>query len=758
MTLFPNDSPTAMHTMSRMALFLVVAAATLGGGLVHAQTSLLDAPGRSAAEAAVALEPGFAGHYAADRWSPFTVVVSGGRRAFNGVVILDFQQDPTQKARIVAPFASTPGRDVPVPLVATLPRHLDGLTVTVRDDRGRERAKTEYSASVRGGRTLLRDPIAQGQGLIVACGRASLANVPAVWRAAQIPVDHDPEAEVGSVLADRAEAQRLGSLVVADVAPASLPRAWVAYDGAVALVVEASVSSKVDPRSLEAVRTWVAAGGALFLVADGPGPEWRAWLPPGPSGDLLELRDVAEAALPPEIATSLAEGGLDAATAAPGRAMRLTDEARRRAWRLQWTSAVDGSSGYLATGPVGHGLVVVLTFDPARASRVVSTAAAARLWRIAAAPVLEPWMKQSADESPAFARGWLVTDPRQGAINSAIDQVAGAPSFGLGVFLLLGVSAMGLALMLGPGDALILQRLRLRHRSWLTALVWIGLSSAVAYALPLVWRTGPSRLGRFRMIDTVAAADGTLISAWQTACTGLFASRAGRFFLTGVPDDSWWRGVSPLSWMPRPEGRALGEPLVSVQHPGLVSGSPLPDLHASIWTFRTLLDESAVKRAPRARIERDGESWRVSVTGLPAGAVVQSAAIRTRDGWAALPLKAVAGGFESFVSEFGDEAPPLWRRRDPESIGMAGGMRASRGQSGTRAVDGLALPGADRRSIAVDWMLDSGRWGAVYVHVTGLEPDVTVAGEAEHTGIGVLRLLAPLQGSGGDRPRGGRDD
>src|SRR5690606_1059067 len=137
----------------------------------------------------------------------------------------------------------------------------------------------------------------------------------------------------------------------------------------------------------------------------------------------------------------------------------------------------------------GYGLVTILGLAPSRDPATLSARAAGEVWRDALETALDYWLDQTESILQAQTTGgWgaLVIPANQRANNAAVERVGQVPEAGEWLFLVIAGAMSILALLVGPVDYFVLRRLGAAQRSWLTALGWVALASAVAYGGPKV--------------------------------------------------------------------------------------------------------------------------------------------------------------------------------------------------------------------------------------------------------------------------------
>ena len=780
----------------------------------------------------------------AERYTPITVTIDSGTEALNAVLVVEYLQDATQRVQVLQAFSTTPGRPVPVQVVACLAGSAPGLELRIESAEGRVLARRAYRVYADANRGELPIEIVMPPALVV----GTLGDFPALAQLVFSALGRVPPRE----------AESLGR--VQAIARDALPVHPAAYDSLDALVVRASDAQSIDPRARAVIRQWVLGGGRLVVLADGAPDDWKAWLSDTDGAPAITTRDmpaggVPEAlvaalrerlAPPPERAESKADamqearriarraqqakararaqrdaGGADlppppptepadAATALPRRpgesagapkpperpmspseyepakemprrVFRVSASASAEGWAVKFSPDGRADEGLLAVGPLGLGVVAVAGVQPSRVSATVAAQASHAAWASVLAAVLKASGGRPEDMSGASGASQRSAD----AIDGVLNRISDVPPVSLWVFAGIGVSVVVLAILVGPVDFFVLGWMKRLPRSWATCLLWVSLGGAAAYALPLVLRTGSTRVQRLSVLDVVSVS-GRPPLAWQSSATTLWADRplegwfdaadaAEQPAATASRAPGVWRGVSPLGGSSGGEdGEPMAMPHVQFgQRPaGLVATggdewgglpvgaegdtSPMARGHAqSRWTLRAFADERRL--SPDLRVvanETDG-SFRVIARGVAAApANIEHAALRTAAGWTGLSVGAGTGAFTHTLTRGESSAAP------PEWVGVEKTARTEDNVAamelvfGTRKVAfspqvAMDLPGASRREQAIEARMATGEWAMVVMEVSGAEPDVmfrTSGGEriaAERRMI--VRWLLPVQ-------------
>jgi hypothetical protein len=356
-----------------------------------------------------------------------------------------------------------------------------------------------------------------------------------------------------------------------------------------------------------------------------------------------------------------------------------------------------------------------------------------------------------------------------------------------------------LAFLVGPFDAIVLKRLRARHRSWLTALGWTALATIAGVVAPSVLRSGKTTLTRLVEADIVQHAEGTSDSStaeqphasevWRSGVTAIFAGSSGALPLRpattgtsagnvggGVTDGaSWWRGVSPIS-----ESRLSFAPFetrqAAISPVSPRANSPLP-FRIGQWTFRALMDQSlspvdgagALDWMESLRAELSSGNTKygsrpvVRVRGLPKTCVVEKAALQWPGSLAPEPSREVVWTVlraedaveskegitnateRSLVSVIIDPpsqiATPV-HAADFVSIGL-------HSENGNRSDfwpgAALSLPGARDRSAAIDAKISSGAFACLYLYLREIPDDLAPPDlNTRLSTDAVIRLVFPV--------------
>ncbi|MCA9297618.1 MAG: hypothetical protein KDA28_01050, partial [Phycisphaerales bacterium] len=383
-----------------------------------------------------------------------------------------------------------------------------------------------------------------------------------------------------------------------------------------------------------------------------------------------------------------------------------------------------------SSGPVGLGMVEVLGVHPDRLSEVIDIEASLLAW----ATVLDPLLPVVGEGEQVWANRWsgALGDVERQALDNVFQLIGDIPSPGDGTFVVIASLCILLAIMVGPFDMIVLKRLKKRHLSWATALVWVGLASVLAWMAPGVSRQGASAINRFEIIDKVvppgaSAADAMGLPAWSTSVTGLFAAAPMRYTLETDASGRWWRSVEVTSWA-RSGGRrpllGLGQGASSLTDP--VGQVPL-GFTAGQWTYESTMDRGPVDVPFDARLVGD----RLLVTGFE-GATIEGAFERAGDDTRVVRFEREGALHRGATT---DDTRTFLDRRIPRGSGSLDTT--------------YVLPGAVTRSLALERLVESGHFGILHLAVQDHDGMRAMTGDepvrAEINRWRYVRIAIPLE-------------
>lgn len=520
-------------------------------------------------------------------WCPVRLEITGGAVPMDGVARISIGRGVQTDLTIEAPFAATPAKttfvDFAVPIIASSPhsgqeRWAQVTLISPQRDLLRVAQYSEWGGSQR--IQMLGTLLDESQRTLLNVGRTTLRTGASDW-AFQFE-----------------RYQGWSQLMVNHELPESLPTLWIGYESTDGLVITQSAFDTLDSAQQNAIRDWIIAGGRVLFIAESQSVN-LAWLPGGAPARLLISVENAR----PQ--WSLTESG----NASGWRVLNLkspspdSDHGGVEAPAPSERTSADGVNA-IAHGVVGTGWLTLLARDP---GDIYPWGDKGELWREALAFTID---SEDTTSTPAYPWG----QPGQGAqvrsMNSILNLVADAmdirSKFPIALFA--GVLVL-LALAVGPIDRLVLKRLRLSGMAWLSALVWIGAVSTIAYFGPRMFRASSSIQSRVISTD-INTLDGTAV---RSGIAALFAGKSGERGLANATPDSWWRPVSTTrhDWNREPLSN------VAIETSGHAGSRP-DRMYMGVWTLNMLADDAVIDPPYSARIFRSDQT--LTLEGLPADA------------------------------------------------------------------------------------------------------------------------------------------
>lgn len=708
-------------------------------------TLFLPTPALAQSGLTATVEFGYDGIIVAERWAPVRFILTQHDEPVSGTLTIRYQQDASQDASVTARFSLTPGVPTPVDLTACFQRFTRSMSVVVRSDAGRTllAENLDFDNPKRALDLPFRPPLfIESSSILLSVGIESLADSASAWAA--VVINRDGPFTEASSEPPPPIAQRM---TISSREPGRMFSSWTAYNGIGAMVVRASDFGVFPERARRAILLWQSGGGHLIVLVDDASNAWSQWLGRGDSAPGIAIDEPRSVTAPaafagfPAYATLSTLGAEEIAEPARtinARAITLGPDASARGWRTRFDPP-DGSPPLAASGPAGLGTVTILGFDPTRATALRSRNAAAIAW----AAVLDRFITEpfaGGDDLRRYQSASGATEDEQRAIDTLIN--AGVEGEGIGFGALLAVLAVLVAFIvaIGPLDAIVLRRLRLRHWAWLSALCWVALASVLAVQIPSLTVGGQTQLSRLAITDAVLDTRADPVASWTTALTALYAGKTGAV----GPDDARpgvaWRGVSPLEmWQynSRRATSALG-PLRLVHRPEIAPGgardtvTPLA-LSQRGWTARALLDISPDAPPLAARLAPTAGGHRLELLAAAPETRIIAASIIIRDRRWVLHEPATASPIELAEAEGAVLARASARSLD--WIGNPGPIHY-----GPLA----ALPGAIAREHALDALTSDPSCALIEIVYTGSTPPFEVYGTDTVTIHGVVRLAVPI--------------
>ncbi len=576
----------------------------------------------------------------AECYAPVTVVVSSGGTSVQGTLVLEYPQDGSQNARVIAPFATTPHAATPVELLACLPRNCQWAKLTLADDSGAFEV-LEYNGAI--GSDAMPGISAQ-ECRIAVLATAEVSPTLTLGTSSQTgQYTGTPDSQPSEPWWQNAATERVRVL----------PDAWITYEAFDVVVANEQDILQAPTSAREALHTWVRAGGRLVIIASQAGRRVFDAAPAG-TADLviidepLELTPGASTkaafalsrpALAPgtSTATPLAPVVLDPAKS-PSRLLRLTPAGQAAGWTLRYPviENTDPNAALVAHGPVGLGFVAIVGMNTAKVCGI-DPGAHDSLWREIIGPLMPHWSASSDARNRWWGWGASGRDyATSRAVATTLDSITTTPSIGGGFFIVTLVAVAVLGLLIGPVGRVYLKHKRWLSINWLAAMCCIGVVSLAGLLIPKLLRSGETAVARWSAVDAICDEKGSIRDAWSTSITCLFAGRPGTTLLPAgtdndaIPGGAWWRGISTMTDY-NPSGSRQA-PLTLVTVPGGAAqraGLLVQPVEFGQWTYRAFLDQRAAGPGEldtlNISLSREQGIFTLVVRGLPKGCTVEAA-------------------------------------------------------------------------------------------------------------------------------------
>ena len=504
---------------------------------------LLACAGGARADLSLGVEVGWSGHFRVGRWGPLFVTLSDtGARPVTLEVSSPHANGLGMQTRLALSVSPTPATYA---VYVPMSQGIDEYTVTVRDPRTQRRLGEWPSFEQR---NAMLGTFADASAVLVGTsGRApTLRGVAGPTRAGDVQVVH--------------------------VDPLRLPATPHGYDAFNVLVLNQPDLNRLSADQQQAIADWVRAGGHLVL-----------W----PAEDAVPHASPLVSALPVMIGDNVT---LEIDRAVIERAGLQERFAKLRGRALVPKPGAEripslGDAGPDAwRGRVGFGQVLVLPFDPTYF--VFRDGAALKdFWRPLLAGMIDL-------QEPDDDRGASGVDPIQqrraaaveGASNLLLGNVPGIGRFG---FTYVAVVMIGLMIIVGPVDWLVLRYLGRQPWTCVTTSGWIALVTVSALFVGHLFKSGDLHFRTLRIIDQ---AEGQVVAT--TDFVGVYAPRTRVYEIVPAEREGWWQpGGDPA----RGHDSAIRNDVPFAQDSA--SNRPLP-MVINVWNLRFLQGQTITGAPP----------------------------------------------------------------------------------------------------------------------------------------------------------------
>jgi len=521
-------------------------------------------------------EIGWQGCYRPLAWTPVNVAVQSAEKRFEGEITLSGSQDELSSLTIAHRCVITPETPYRAALVTKLAYGVPECTLRIANVSDGRVWRKSYDLGVAESAGPALAAVGPGDVLVGFTGRSGfglrqLGKVTASRRAG----DRSPGRGAG------------GKVYVKERLAPQLPWDWPGYASLDLLVLYDPDWSALREHQKTAIREWVSGGGRAMIIL-GSHPLGAS----DPISRMLPLR-IGE---PHRI--DLSEEMV--------RAWGVSDAGTRSVtcWQVDPTGAPGwkadkraGGEVLRAWGPVGFGKVAVMAFDPAALGGSQGENLAP-FWIEAARgllddPVVAARNPKATEEDQYYSYGHDDTARASNAVlNFLLDIPEMEPISILWVVLLL----VGLAVVIGPVDYLILRKRDRLPLTWLTLTLYIGVFSVLAYVGVRALRAGATQLRAVSVCDGLEGHE----NRWSSCYSGIFASATADYRLDGLEPAQWWSAIAPFSedyYGYYSGSRVASRQITCAQQEG---GSRPVYLPVSIWSMQCLLAEECRRTMPIA--------------------------------------------------------------------------------------------------------------------------------------------------------------
>jgi len=531
---------------------------------------------------------GWGGYYRPMEWTPVEIGISSTlTEPFAGVITVSAQQDGLNTMSVNYEFVLTPDIPLHLPLVTKFAFTADKCSVRLVDkDRGRTQWSQEYDLWGTNPNSALITVVYENDLLIGLVGNGTFGVL-------RLPKQSKCLSHKGQ-----------GEVYVGNKLPRMVPWDWTGFVPLDLLILCDPDWNLFNTQQLNAIAQWISNGGKLLLV---PGSNPLASANPIAKLLPLELQDVKEMTVPPEILLRL---GLTGGQAETVTGWSLVPKSDADFYEVETN---DDGECLFATGYVGFGRVGILAFDPATMSDRQRDKSGS-FWVNCIKEVLEytdslPFGTSAAklqsnqiSRTIQTARDAEIETGRPGdrnryeigwahAANNAVMEFLYQQIRPLSIWWVI-LLLITLAVLLGPVDYKLLKRIDRLPLTWLTCAFWIILFTVGAYYGVQAIRAGDMELRVVSVLDGIKNSN----HAWSTQFCGLFAPFSDDYRLEDLQENQWWSGIAPAQEAIWQQGTQVGgRRIYCFQH----DGGNLPySIPVNIWDVQCLLNESSIQKIP----------------------------------------------------------------------------------------------------------------------------------------------------------------
>jgi hypothetical protein len=563
-----------------------------------------------ASAATMDVQVGWDGAFRTNRWSPVFVTVSD-LKPRNAIIELYVPHDTVQSMTIrqLVPVTPTPQTYA---IYAPLTGRIDEISVTLREP-GRLRSLAKWVNDPSYGLGGSVTPIESVHQLVGITGRNSTQRL--------IEGQFDRQ-----------------SVVVKSFSANRLPDHARGFESFNALLLDQPDLTRIPLEKQQAIVDWVRGGGTVVC--------WLGEDQQPPISPILRqlpatVGENTNVTVSPE---ALRAAGLPTRFGnMKGRILTPTDDAK--------PIKLFGGEVQAYKRTLGLGSVVLVPFD-CSTLLIDGPDKAREFWR----PLLDGAVDLTKRDDNNPVNYYAYNDPAQqrrahaaSAVMNLLGNVPGAGSFG---FTWVALVMIGLMVVVGPVDWIVLKRLGRQPWTWITTSGWIALVTLGALYLGHTMKSGELHYHTLRLLDQ---AGGEIIAAIDTAA--IYSPRTAEYDMK-ADSESWWEPLSADQYYYR-SGRKL-----DIDFHQTYKGNTPEKMRINVWNLRFMSGETTVSAPPliEAELRQEARAARSNfvvgtiknVSSLP----LKDLLIRTPDGFCLLDKATIAPGQSLAIDQRLQKTPP----------------------------------------------------------------------------------------------------
>lgn len=357
-------------------------------------------------------------------------------------------------------------------------------------------------------------------------------------------------------------------LRIATVDQRRLPATPIGYDAFNLLVLSEPDLNLLSADQQLSIVQWVRAGGQLMF-----------WVGEQPIPPLSPLQQIFPAAVGDTIAFEFP----DETRRDAGLSSRFRTLKGRELKGIEGATPVkcldDHVTGWRQT--FGYGTVTIfpvnmdsLQFD--------AQSSAGKFWK----PILDDaiQVRDAKETQHVVGQFDAQTNMENYARSLAMEQIGDIPGTGQFGFSYVTLVLIGMMILVGPVDWLVLKRLGRQPWTWVTTTGWITLITMSAVYIGTVIKSGDLHFRTLRLIDE---ADGQQVARYDAAC--IYSPKTTDYEITADPD-GWWEPLSSNEYYGA--GSRADVAMTSLNFHQDYRGTRPESMQINIWNMKQLLSET----------------------------------------------------------------------------------------------------------------------------------------------------------------------